>query len=111
MDEKTLTASMPVDHRTRQAAGILHGGASASLAETVASVASYMIIDPSVKISLGLELNINHIRSVTEGLVFATALPIHIGKTTHIWDVRIVDENEKLVASSRLTIMIIDKHK
>ena len=109
MTEQSLTATMPVDERTCQAAGILHGGASATLAETVGSVASYMSINPSVQISLGLELNINHIRSVTSGMVIATAVPVHIGRSTHVWNIRIEDEHDKLVAYSRLTIVIMDK--
>jgi 1,4-dihydroxy-2-naphthoyl-CoA hydrolase len=104
-----LKGRMPVDHRTHQPYGILHGGASCVLAETLGSVASALIIDQSKFICVGLEINANHIRSVREGFVTGTAAPIHIGATTHVWDIKIHDEREKLVCISRLTVVILKK--
>lgn len=104
-----LRAMMPVDNRTRQPYGLLHGGASAALAETVGSVASALIIDPEKQICVGLEINANHIRGVRDGYVHAIAKPLHIGGTTHVWDIRITDDNEKLVCISRLTVAILPK--
>jgi len=104
-----LRASMPVDNRTRQAYGILHGGASVTLAETIGSVASAMVLDPEHFFCVGLEINANHIRSVSEGYVTATASPIHLGKATHVWDIRINEQNGKLVCVSRLTVAILKK--
>ena len=104
-----LKGRMPVDHRTHQPYGILHGGASCVLAETLGSVASALIIDQSKFICVGLEINANHIRSVKEGFVYGTATPLHLGRTTHVWDIRIVDEREKLVCVSRLTVAILQR--
>lgn len=104
-----LRAMMPVDHRTVQPYGLLHGGASAALAETVGSVASALIIDPEKQICVGLEINANHIRGVREGYVHAIAKPLHIGSTTHVWDIRILDDHEKLVCVSRLTVAVLPK--
>jgi 1,4-dihydroxy-2-naphthoyl-CoA hydrolase len=104
-----LRAMMPVDHRTVQPYGLLHGGASAALAETVGSVASALIIDPATQICVGLEINANHLRGVREGYVHAIAKPLHIGGTTHVWDIRITDDAHKLVCVSRLTVAILAK--
>ncbi|NJN34678.1 MAG: hotdog fold thioesterase [Saprospiraceae bacterium] len=105
-----LTAKMPVDHRTVQPFRILHGGASVSLAETLGSVASYLCIDASKYAAVGLEVNANHLSSAREGsLVFGTVKPIRVGKTTHVWQIEIEDEREKLVCISRLTVAIIEK--
>ena len=104
-----LKAQMPVDHRTHQPYGLLHGGASCVLAETIGSVASALVIDQSKFICVGLEINANHIRSVRSGMVTGTATPIHIGASTHVWDIRIQDEREKLVCISRLTVAILKK--
>ncbi|MBN8820917.1 MULTISPECIES: hotdog fold thioesterase [unclassified Spirosoma] len=106
--EGYLTARMPVDKRTHQPFGILHGGASVVLAETLGSVASYMLLDDPVKQrAVGLEINANHIRSVREGWVYGRCTPIHAGRTTHVWDIRITDEHNKLVCVSRLTVAVI----
>ena len=102
-----LKMSMPVDHRTKQPYGLLHGGASSALAETIGSVASYYVIDPSKYICVGLEINANHIRSARQGLVIATASRLHIGTSTHVWDIKIHDENKKLICVSRLTVAIL----
>lgn len=104
-----LKAKMPVDHRTNQPYGLLHGGASCVLAETVGSVASAMVIDHSRFYCVGLEINANHIRSAKEGFVTATATPVHIGANTHVWDIRIHDSAGKLICISRLTVAIIER--
>ena len=106
--EGYLIARMPVDQRTHQPFGILHGGASVVLAETLGSVASFMLLDdPTKQRAVGLEINANHIRSVREGWVYGRCTPIHIGRTTHVWDIRITDGQGKLVCVSRLTIAVI----
>jgi len=104
-----LKAKMPVDHRTQQPYGVLHGGASATLAETMGSIASALVVDQSQYICVGLEINANHIRSAKEGYVFGTVLPLHIGRSTHVWDIKIYDQWEKLVCVSRLTVAILKK--
>jgi 1,4-dihydroxy-2-naphthoyl-CoA hydrolase len=104
-----MKAHMPVDARTRQPYGLLHGGASCVLAETLGSVASAMVIDPEKFICVGLEINANHVRGVREGLVTGIATPLHLGSTTHVWDIKIHDEREKLVCVSRLTVAILKK--
>jgi 1,4-dihydroxy-2-naphthoyl-CoA hydrolase len=107
--EDFLKGRMPVDHRTRQPYGLLHGGASVALAETLGSVASAFVVDRSQYNAVGLEINANHLRGVREGFVTGTARPLHLGKTTHVWDIRIHDEKDKLVCVSRLTVAIIKK--
>jgi len=97
---------MPVDERTRQAYGLLHGGASATLAETIGSVASIMVVDPDQFYVVGIEINVNHLRSVKDGFVFATVIPLHIGMSSHVWDIKIIDKNEKLICVSRLTVFV-----
>lgn len=104
-----LEATMPVNNNTRQPYGLLHGGASAALAETVGSVASSLCIDNQKQICVGLEINCNHIRGKKEGSVTARATPLHIGASTHVWDIKIVDERNKLVCVSRLTVAILKK--
>jgi 1,4-dihydroxy-2-naphthoyl-CoA hydrolase len=106
-----LKARMPVDARTRQPAGLLHGGASAALAETLGSIAAGMCVDRETRTIVGLEINANHIRPVTDGWVTGVATPIHVGNTTQLWDIRICNEQEKLVCVSRLTVANIDKPK
>src|SRR5215471_16612509 len=105
--ENYLKAKMPVDHRTIQPYGLLHGGASVTLAETIGSVASALIVDHTKFFCVGLEINANHISSAKQGFVIGTATPLHIGKSTHVWDIKIRDENEKLVCVSRLTVAVI----
>lgn len=104
-----IKAKMPVDHRTVQPMGLLHGGASVALAETLGSVASAMLIDVNKYICVGLEINANHIRSATDGYVEGKVTPIHLGKKTHIWDIRITHDNGNLISVSRLTVAILDK--
>jgi 1,4-dihydroxy-2-naphthoyl-CoA hydrolase len=102
-----LKATMPVDHKTCQAYGILHGGASAALAETIGSIASAMVIDREKFFCVGLEINANHIRSVRTGFVTGIARPVHLGGMTHVWDIRITDEEDRLICISRLTVAIL----
>lgn len=104
-----LKATMPVDHRTHQPYGLLHGGASAALAETLGSVCSALVINREKCRCVGIEINANHIRSVRSGVVTGTCTPIHIGGSTHVWDIRIHDEHNKLLCISRLTVAILKK--
>jgi len=104
-----LCMTMPVDNRTKQPYGLLHGGASAALAETIGSVASSLCINPEKQICVGIEINCNHIRGKKDGVVTAIAKPLHIGATTHVWDIKINDERGKLVCVSRLTVAILKK--
>lgn len=105
--EDFLTARMPVDERTRQPFGILHGGASAALAETVGSVAATLCLDLSQQRVVGLEINANHVKPVTAGYVYGTARPVHVGQRTQVWEIKITDEAQKLVCVSRLTLMVV----
>jgi uncharacterized protein (TIGR00369 family) len=102
-----VVATMRVEPRTHQPFGLLHGGASVALAETVASVGAWLHIDPEREAAVGLEINANHLRGVREGLVTATATPLHAGRTTHVWDVRIADESGRPVCVSRCTVAIV----
>ena len=102
-----LKARMPVDHRTRQPYGLLHGGASCTLAETIGSVASHLVTDNTKFFCVGLEINANHIRSAKAGFVTGIATPLHLGASTHVWDIKLFDEAEKLVCVSRLTVAIL----
>lgn len=104
-----LRATMPVGPRTHQPMGILHGGASAALAETVGSVASTLCVDREKYVCLGQEINANHLRPVSSGIVTATARPFHIGKRSHVWHIEIRDEQDRLVCVSRLTMAIVDR--
>jgi uncharacterized protein (TIGR00369 family) len=106
LNAKRVVATMPVDQRTLQPFGILHGGASVALAETVASLGATANIDRDAFAAVGLEINANHLRAITKGTVTATATPIHIGRTTHVWDVRISDDEGHAVCVSRCTIAI-----
>ena len=104
-----IKASMPVDHRTNQPYGVLHGGASVVLAETLGSLASMLVIDTEKFQCFGIEVNANHLRSVSKGIVIGFVKPIHIGATTQIWDIRIFDEREKLICISRLSVAVVKK--
>ncbi len=104
-----LTASMPIDQRTLQPMGIMHGGASAALAETVGSAAANYCIDQNAFVCVGLDLNINHIRAVKSGFVKAIANPFHLGKTTQVWEIQVINEEGKLISVSRLTMAILSK--
>jgi 1,4-dihydroxy-2-naphthoyl-CoA hydrolase len=107
--EDFIEATMPVDHRTHQPFGLLHGGATVALAETLGSVAAMLCLDESRQICVGLDINANHVRGVTSGTVRGTTRPLHIGKKTHVWEIRVVNEQNDLVCVSRITIAILDK--
>jgi 1,4-dihydroxy-2-naphthoyl-CoA hydrolase len=105
-----LKGKMPVDERTVQTYGILHGGASAALAETLGSIAGMMTLDHEKEFCVGLEINANHIRSVRSGYVYGTARPLHIGSKTQVWEIRIENESGQLTCISRLTLAILAKN-
>lgn len=105
--ENFLSGRMPVDHRTIQPIGILHGGASVALAETLGSIAANLVVDPTKYYCVGLDINANHIRKAAAGFVYGTATPLHIGKTTQVWSIEIRTEEEKLVCISRLTMAVL----
>ncbi|PLR85204.1 hotdog fold thioesterase [Bacillus sp. V33-4] len=104
-----VTATMPVNERTRQPFGLLHGGASVALAETVASIGAYELVDKETEAVAGLEINANHVRGKTDGVVTARATVLHQGKTTMVWDIKIVDEQEKLICVSRCTMAVLKR--
>ena len=104
-----LKATMPVDHRTQQPYGLLHGGASVALAETLGSVGAALVVDHQQFICVGQEINANHLRSVRSGLVTGIAKPVHIGASSQVWEIRIYDEREKLVCISRLTVAVLKR--
>jgi 1,4-dihydroxy-2-naphthoyl-CoA hydrolase len=102
-----VVATMPVDDRTRQPFGILHGGASVVLAETIASLGACMNVDLEQFNAVGLEINANHLRAKKEGLVTGTGVPVHVGRSTQVWDIRIVDEQQRPVCASRCTLAVV----
>jgi 1,4-dihydroxy-2-naphthoyl-CoA hydrolase len=106
-----IIARMPVNKRTQQPMGLLHGGASAALAESIGSIGSYLMINPKQQMAVGLEINANHIGSVHSGFVYGKGTIVHKGKTTHIWNIEIRDENEKLISICRLTMLVLDRKK
>lgn len=109
LGEDHIRARMPVDGRTRQPFGLLHGGASVALAETLGSFAGTLLVDPEREACVGLEINANHLRSVREGFVFGTARPLHLGRSTQVWDIRIEDERGRLVCASRITLAVVHR--
>lgn len=104
-----LVAKMPVDDRTRQPIGIMHGGASCALAESVGSTAANIAVDPEKFYCVGLDINTNHIRAVREGFVIATAKPFHLGKSTQVWGIEIKNQSGQLVSINRLTMAVLEK--
>lgn len=106
-----VVATMPVHPATRQPAGLLHGGASVALAETVASIGTWNLIDKEKQAAVGLEINANHVSGKRDGLVTAVGLPLHKGRTTMVWDIRITDEDSKLICVSRCTIAIVNQNQ
>ena len=106
-----IIARMPVNERTQQPMGLLHGGASAALAESIGSTGSYLMINPKQQMAVGLEINANHVGSVHSGFVYGKGTIVHKGKTTHIWNIEIRDENEKLISICRLTMLVLDRKK
>lgn len=109
--EDFLKARMPVDKRTFQPFGILHGGASATLAESLGSVGANLCVDPREKRCVGVEINANHVRSVRSGYVYGTARPIHIGSSTQVWEISIMNEQNQLTCISRLTLVVLNAHE
>lgn len=105
--EDWLSASMPVDARTRQPYGLLHGGASVVLAETLGSSAGNLCVDPDAQVCVGLEINANHLRAVTAGRVIGTARALHVGRSTQVWEITIEDEAHRRVCVSRLTLAVV----
>ncbi len=104
-----LRATMPVNAHTHQPLGLLHGGASVALAETIGSLAANLCVDPDKYICLGQEINANHLRPVSSGLVTGTARPFHLGSRSHVWHIEIRDEKDKLVCVSRLTMAVVER--
>ncbi len=104
-----VVCTMPVDGRTRQPFGLLHGGASVVLAETAASLGTFANIDQEQEYAVGMEINANHLRSVSDGQVTATAVPLHRGRTTMVWDIKITDDKDRLICVSRCTVAIRKK--
>jgi len=116
LDIKTLLltpdkviCTMPVNERTKQPFGYLHGGASVALAETVASIGAWAIIDQEREVAMGMEINANHLRSVSQGIVTATGIPLHKGRRSAVWEIKITDEQERLICISRCTVAISPK--
>lgn len=106
-----VVATMPVSDAVRQPFGLLHGGASVALAETVASIGGWLNVDMATQMAVGLEINANHLRSVREGTVTATATPVHVGRSTQVWEVRIVDDAGRLVCLSRCTLAVVNQQR
>ena len=109
--DDSISAIMPVTQNLKQPAGIVHGGANVVLAETIASTAANYVVDLENYYAVGLEINANHIRSVTEGVISATTNPIHIGKTTHIWNIELRDSENNITCISRMTAYVIKRKK
>ncbi|MBL6750795.1 MAG: hotdog fold thioesterase [Nevskia sp.] len=105
--EDFLSATMPVDQRTKQSYGRLHGGASCVMAEEIGSIGGYLCVDPEHFFVVGIEINANHVRPVRDGHIVGTARPLHLGQATHIWEIRIEDEQQRLVCISRLTLAVV----
>jgi uncharacterized protein (TIGR00369 family) len=111
LSAERVVATMPVDDRTRQPFGLLHGGASIALAETVASLGAAANVDRTRFAAVGLEINGNHLRPKMDGVVKATAVPVHVGRTTQVWSIEIRDEQERLVCISRCTLAIVERER
>jgi len=107
--KERVVARMPVGPRVHQPFGLLHGGASVSLAETAASLAAYLNVDPDAEMAVGVEINANHLRAKRDGVVTATALPLHVGRRTQVWEVRIADEEGRVVCASRCTLAVVPR--
>jgi 1,4-dihydroxy-2-naphthoyl-CoA hydrolase len=107
--EDYVRGTMPVDGRTRQPFGLLHGGASVALAESLGSLAGNLCVDANVEMAVGLDINANHVGAITEGVVTGTARPLHLGRTTQVWEIRIEGENSRLICISRLTLAVVPR--
>lgn len=108
LGDNYIKGRMPVDHRTKQPTGVLHGGAMVALAETLGSVGGNLVVDMNKFTCVGLDINANHLKSVTSGYVYGIAFPLHIGRTTQVWSIEIHNEDGKLVCISRLTLAVIE---
>ncbi|MFZ5842312.1 MAG: hotdog fold thioesterase [Pseudomonadota bacterium] len=106
LTDNSISARMPVDHRTRQPFGLLHGGANVVLAETLGSVAGNLVV-PDDKMVVGVEINANHLRAVRDGHVIGTTMPVHLGRSTQVWEIKIEDAGGKLSCVSRLTLAVV----
>ena len=104
-----LKAKMPINSKVHQPDKVLHGGATVALAESVGSAASYIFFNPITHTIRGLEISANHVRSAKKGNIYATARPIHIGKKTHLWEIKVIDENDMLISHCKLTNIVIEK--
>jgi 1,4-dihydroxy-2-naphthoyl-CoA hydrolase len=104
-----VRGTLPVDARTHQPSGLLHGGASVALAETLGSLGGMLTLDPAAEAAVGLDINANHVRGVKAGVVTGTARPLHLGRSTQVWEIRIEDEQHKLVCISRLTLAVVPR--
>ena len=104
-----IRGTMPVDARTKQPFGLLHGGASVAMAESLGSLAGNLCLDAEREMAVGLDINANHVRAVTEGTVTGTARPLHVGRSTQVWEIRIEDERGRLVCISRLTVAVVPR--
>ena len=104
-----VRGTLPVDARTHQPYGLLHGGASIALAETLGSLAGMLTLDPAIEAAVGLDINANHVRGVKSGTVTGTARPLHLGRSTQVWEIRIEDEKQRLVCISRLTLAVVPR--
>jgi len=109
VDKNKVVATMPVTAKVHQPDGVLHGGATVALAETVGSYASFLSVDKDKQMVRGIEISANHLKSIREGLVIATARPIHKGRTTQLWEIKIVDEQENLISICKLTTIVLSK--
>ena len=109
VSEERVIATMPVNSKVHQPDGVLHGGASVALAETVGSFASAFSINRETHVVRGIEISANHLRSIKEGMVTATATPMHKGRTTHLWEIRIIDDSERLISICKLSTMILER--
>ncbi|MCF6348296.1 MAG: hotdog fold thioesterase [Flavobacteriaceae bacterium] len=109
VDKNKVVATMPVTTKVHQPDGVLHGGATVALAETVGSYASFLSVDKEKQMVRGIEISANHLRSIREGMVIATATPIHKGRTTQLWEIKIVDEKENLISLCKLTTIVLLK--
>jgi 1,4-dihydroxy-2-naphthoyl-CoA hydrolase len=109
LGDDLLRGRMPVDVHTRQPFGILHGGASVALAETLGSIAAGLVVDPDKYVVVGQEINANHVRAIRDGFVIGSARPLHLGRRSHVWEIRIADEQDRLVCVSRITMFVMEK--
>lgn len=105
-----VRGTMPVDARTKQPFGLLHGGASVAFAETLGSLGANLVLDVGKEMAVGLDINANHLRAVTHGLVTGTARPLHIGRSTQVWEIRIENDERELICISRLTMAVVPRH-